>query len=151
MLTEAIILAAQAHEGQLDKGGHPYIFHPLRLMLQLESEKDRIIAILHDVIEDTDWTLDKLREEGFSEEIVSVIDSLSRREEENYEEYIGRLMRDPTACRIKLLDLRDNRDLTRIRVESADVRERVKKYQRAQKRIQEALAKDPEQESTPQY
>lgn len=151
MLTEAIILAARAHEGQLDKGGHPYIFHPLRLMLQLESEKDRIIAILHDVIEDTDWTLDKLREEGFSEEIVSVIDSLSRREEENYEEYIGRLLLDPTACRIKLLDLRDNLDLTRIRVESADVRERVKKYQRAQKRIQEALAKDPEQESTPQY
>ncbi len=149
MLTEAIILAAQAHEGQLDKGGHPYIFHPLRLMLQLESEKDQIIAILHDVIEDTDWTLDKLREKGFSEEIVSVIDCLSRREEEDYEEYIDRLMLDSTACRIKLLDLRDNLDLTRIRGDSADARERVKKYQRAQKRIQEALAKDPEQESTP--
>ena len=149
MLTEAIILAARAHEGQLDKGGHPYIFHPLRLMLQLESEKDQIIAILHDVIEDTDWTLDKLREKGFSEEIVSVIDCLSRREEEDYEEYIDRLMLDSTACRIKLLDLRDNLDLTRIRGDSADARERVKKYQRAQKRIQEALAKDPEQESTP--
>lgn len=138
MLTKAIRLAVQAHQGQLDKGGKPYIFHPLRIMLQLENEEDQIIAVLHDVVEDTDWTLIRLRSQGFSEEIISALDSLTRRGNEDYDDYISRLLLNPIACRIKLLDLRDNLDLARIKDETQDTWKRVEKYQKAQRRIQEA-------------
>lgn len=139
MLAKAIELATRAHDGQLDKGGSPYIFHPMRLMLQLSKEEDWIAAILHDVVEDTDWTLEKLADEGFSREVVSIIDSLTRREGESYENYIGRLVHDPAACRIKLLDLKDNQDLTRIREHTQETRDRLEKYQRAERRILNAM------------
>lgn len=140
MLTKAIILAARAHHGQLDKAGQPYLFHPLRIMLQLEDETDRIIAVLHDVIEDSDWTLDGLLGEGFSEDIVSVVDSLTRREGEDYEGYIERLLGDVRASRIKLLDLKDNLDLTRGWQDTDATRQRRAKYEKARQRIQEVLA-----------
>ncbi len=79
-LAKAIILAAQNHEGQTDKGGNPYVFfHPFRLMLRALTEEEQIVAVLHDTIEDTTLTLDDLRNEGFSEEIVAAVDSLSKR------------------------------------------------------------------------
>ncbi len=140
MLTKAIILAARAHHGQLDKAGQPYLFHPLRIMLQLEDETDRIIAVLHDVIEDSDWTLDGLLGEGFSEDIVSVVDSLTRREGEDYEGYIERLLGDARASRIKLLDLKDNLNLTRGWQDTDATRQRRAKYEKARQRIQEVLA-----------
>lgn len=78
MLNKAIIIAAQAHEGQLDKCGEPYILHPLRVMLKMHTEVERICAVLHDVVEDTNITLEDLRGEGFSEEIIGILDCLTK-------------------------------------------------------------------------
>ncbi|QYR22489.1 HD domain-containing protein [Paenibacillus sp. sptzw28] len=130
-LTKAIVLAAKHHEGQKDKGGNPYIFHPIRLMLKGITEDEQIVAILHDTIEDTDLTLDDLRSEGFSGEIVEAVDSLSRRKNETYEEFIYRIKKDPLARRVKVYDLQDNMNLSRIKKPSVKDKERLKKYSKA--------------------
>ena len=113
-LGRAITIAASAHQNQLDKNGAPYILHPIRVMLKMEGEEKMIAAVLHDVVEDSDWTLDRLRGEGFSERIINLVDLLSRRDAETYDEFIQRIRMDPTAVEIKLADLEDNMDLTRL-------------------------------------
>ncbi|NGZ75127.1 bifunctional (p)ppGpp synthetase/guanosine-3',5'-bis(diphosphate) 3'-pyrophosphohydrolase [Saccharibacillus alkalitolerans] len=130
-LSKAIALAARYHEGQTDKGGNPYVFHPIRLMLKALTEEEQIIAVLHDTIEDTDLTLDDLRREGFSDEIVEAIDRLSRRDDENYHEFILRIKENRLAARVKILDLQDNMDLTRIKKPSEKDQKRLAKYSRA--------------------
>lgn len=130
-LTKAIMLAAQYHEGQTDKGGNPYVFHPLRLMLKAYGETEQIVAVLHDTIEDTELTLPLLREAGFSETIVEAVDALSRRKKESYEDFILRIKDNPLARRVKVYDLQDNMDLTRIKKRTEKDKERLKKYSRA--------------------
>src|SRR4030095_5364261 len=90
-LGKAIAIAAQAHQDQYDKAGAPYILHPLRMMLRMSSETEMMAAILHDVVEDTDWTLDKLRQAGFSEEVVQAVECITHRDRETYDEFIGRV------------------------------------------------------------
>ena len=113
-LEKAIQIAVSAHQGQKDKAGAIYILHPLRLMLRMETEEERVAAVLHDVIEDTSWTLTDLRKEGFSENVIKTVDYLSRRQSETFEEYIDRLKNDPMARKIKIADLEDNMDLKRL-------------------------------------
>ena len=139
MLDKAILIAAKAHEGQVDKGGQPYILHPLRVMFSRRSEAERICAVLHDVVEDTDISLDYLRDQGFSEEVLSALDALTRRYGETYDEYIGRIVKNKTAGHVKMCDLFDNMDLSRIKNPSDADRERVKKYRKAADRISDAL------------
>ena len=139
MLNKAIEIAAKAHDGQLDKGGRAYILHPLRVMLNCESETARICAVLHDVIEDTPVTFGDLKDAGFSDEVLAVLDCLTKREGETYDEFIGRILPNETACRVKFADLTDNMDLTRIKNPSEKDKERVQKYERAVDRILEAL------------
>lgn len=130
-LERAIMIAVQAHEGQRDKAGVPYILHPFRLMVQMSSEVAMIAAVLHDVVEDTDWTLARLRTEGFSEEVVRAVDALTRREGESYEEFVRRVGENPVARRVKLADLEDNMDVRRLsRLDEKDL-ERLKKYHQA--------------------
>lgn len=109
-LERAILLAAQAHEGQLDKAGQPYILHPLRVMLQMSSLYEQMTAILHDVLEDTTTlTADVLKAEGCPEEVLEALDALTRRKGEKYlDEYIPRLQKNPIAKSVKLFDLLDN-------------------------------------------
>ena len=135
MLATAIEIATKAHAYELDKGNSPYIMHPLRVMLACVSQEDRICAVLHDVIEDTDLTFDDLRRAGFSDEVIGVIDALSKREEEMYDEYIARVLDNPAACRIKLADLCDNTNLNRIPKPSKKDIRRVEKYTGAAKKI----------------
>jgi (p)ppGpp synthase/HD superfamily hydrolase len=130
-LTKAIVLAAKNHEGQKDKAGNPYIFHPIRLMLKGITEDEQIVAVLHDTIEDTELTLDDLRNEGFSSEIVEAVDSLSRRKNETYEEFIYRIKKNPLARRVKVYDLQDNMNLSRIKKPTVKDRDRLKKYSKA--------------------
>ena len=139
MLNKAIEIAARAHAGQTDKAGEPYIFHPLRVMLSCNTELTRICAVLHDVIEDTEITLDALRSEGFSEEVIAVIDFLSRRENESYDNFIGRIMENETACYVKLADLADNMRLSRIPDPQDEDVARIKKYEKATERIRNRL------------
>src|SRR5690349_12469488 len=89
-LEEAIRIAVEAHRGQKDRAGAPYILHPLRMMLRVQTDAERMAAVLHDVVEDTDWTLDALREHGFPDEVVTAVDHLTRREGESYEEFVTR-------------------------------------------------------------
>jgi (p)ppGpp synthase/HD superfamily hydrolase len=114
-----------------DKAGAPYILHPLRMMLRMSSETEMIAAILHDVVEDTDWTLDKLRQAGFSEEVVQVVECLTHRDQETYDEFIARVRTNAIASTVKLADLEDNMDMRRLRTLTEKDAERLHKYHRA--------------------
>ena len=128
-LEKALQLAVAAHMGQQDKAGEPYILHPLRLMLRLQSEEARIVAVLHDLLEDTSITLEQLRREGFSERVLIALDHLTHRAEASYEAYIQRLQKNPLAVQIKCLDLEDNMDIRRLASPLGDRDcQRLKKY-----------------------
>jgi (p)ppGpp synthase/HD superfamily hydrolase len=131
ILEAAIALACRAHTGQVDKAGAPYILHPLRLMLKFADEDARMAAVLHDVVEDGGVTWDELRKLGVPEQVIAAVDGLTRRESESYEEFIERAARDPLARRVKIEDVRDNMDLTRIGTLGAKDMERVQRYHRA--------------------
>jgi len=130
-LEKAIIIAAQAHDGQTDKAGEPYILHPLRMMLRLSSIEDRITAVLHDVVEDSDISLEDLRAEGFSEKIIEAIHSVTKESGESYEDFINRAASNPIARRVKLVDLEDNSNLSRIKNPTDIDLKRIEKYRRA--------------------
>lgn len=130
-LERALLLATTAHMGQVDKAGQPYILHPLRLMMRLETEEERTVAILHDTVEDTPLTLAQLRQEGFSEAVLVALDHLTHRPEQSYEAYMERLRRNVLAVRIKRLDLEDNMDIRRLDEPLTDRDcQRLKKYRR---------------------
>lgn len=135
MLCKAIEIANRAHMGQVDKAGEPYILHPLRVMLTQDNELERICAVLHDVIEDSEVTIDELRREGFSKEILEVLNCITKRDGESYEDFIDRIIVNETACKIKLADLRDNMDLARIKNPTKKDKARTKKYRHAADKI----------------
>jgi (p)ppGpp synthase/HD superfamily hydrolase len=104
----------QAHAGQVDKAGEAYILHPMRVMQQMSSDEERIVAVLHDVVEDSSWTLADLQNEGFSEEVLDALDKLTKREGEEYMAFVKRAKDNPIARAVKIADTRDNMDLSRI-------------------------------------
>ncbi len=118
-LETAIRIAVAAHAGQTDKGGAPYITHPLRLMAAVDEEEAKIVALLHDVVEDTAVGLDDLSREGFSEDILNAVDILTHRRNEPYADYVVGCKSNPLARQVKLADLADNSRLDRciLRVE----------------------------------
>lgn len=130
-LERAIAIAAAAHAGQLDKGGAPYILHPLKVMLRMTTLEERIVALLHDVVEDCAISLDDLRKEGFSEEVLTAIASVTKLPGESYEDFVERAAQNPIGRVVKLADLEENSDLSRIASPSWDDLERVEKYRRA--------------------
>ncbi|OPK11438.1 HD domain-containing protein [Pseudomonas sp. VI4.1] len=130
-LERAIAIAANAHEGQVDKGGSPYILHPLKVMLRVGTLEERIVAVLHDVVEDCDVSLDDLRKEGFSETVLEAIASVTKVPGEPYEAFIERAALNPIGRVVKLADLEENSDLSRIELPSWDDLERIEKYRRA--------------------
>jgi (p)ppGpp synthase/HD superfamily hydrolase len=132
-LERAIAIAAAAHEGQVDKAGAPYILHPLRMMLAVTTPEARMAAVLHDVVEDGDVTLEQLRAEAFPAAVVEAVDALTKREheEDDYEAFIRRAALNPIAREVKLADLRDNADLSRIADPTEKDRARIEKYLRA--------------------
>jgi hypothetical protein len=112
-LENAIRVAVLAHTGQTDNGGAPYITHPLRLMAAVESEHAKIVAVLHDVVEDTSVTIEDLRQQGFDEEILSGVECVTHRRGEPYADYVVRCKNQPLARLVKLADLVDNSRLDR--------------------------------------
>lgn len=139
MLEKAMILAAKGHMGQLDKGGHPYILHPIRVMLQCKTIEEKTVAMLHDLLEDTEYTEDDLREEGFPEEVVAAVVCLTKTEGEEYTDYVERICKDKLAARVKLADLMDNMDLNRLPGLTPKDFQRLEKYLRAKIRVEQAL------------
>ena len=135
-LEKAIEIATEAHQGQFDKAGRDYIGHPLRVMEMGKSEEEKIVGVLHDVIEDTDWTFEKLAEEGFSDEVIAALRCVTKiSENENYDDFIDRVKKKPLAVAVKINDLTDNMDIRRLPYLSDKDVKRLKKYLKAYKRL----------------
>ena len=130
-LERAIVIAATAHAGQVDKGGAPYILHPLKVMLRMSTLEQRVVAVLHDVVEDCGISLDDLRKEGFSEDVLTAIESVTKVPGESYEDFVDRAAQNPIGRVVKLADLEENSDLSRIASPSWEDLERIEKYRRA--------------------
>ena len=138
-LERAIAVAARAHEGQYDKGGSSYILHPLRVMMRVSTQEERIVAVLHDVLEDASITLADLARQGFPLKILAALLALSRRRDESYVDFVVRVGSDPLARVVKLADLADNSDLSRIPYPGPADMARLARYSEASAYLQ-ALA-----------
>ena len=139
-LEDAIAFAVETYRGHVpDKGGEPYLLHPLSVMLAVDTEEERRVAVLHDVVEDCGVSLSDLRAMGYPEIEVRALDALTRRKpSESYEAFIDRLLPDPLARKVKLADLAHNMDLRRLRyVGDADL-ERLDRYVRAWRKLRAA-------------
>ena len=121
-------IAMRAHRGQVDKAGFPYIMHPLRLVLKVDSLPEMIAAVLHDTVEDSAVTFELLEQEGFSAEVVEAVRCLTRRDDESYEEFILRAKDNPIARNVKRADLEDNMNLSRLETISQEDLDRLRKY-----------------------
>lgn len=135
-LVRAIEIATEAHKGQYDKAGNDYIGHPLRVMEMGKTENEKIVGVLHDVVEDTDWTFEALAAEGFSEEVIAALRCVTKlSENENYDDFIERVKKNTLAVAVKINDLSDNMDIRRLPYLSDKDVKRLKKYLKAYKRL----------------
>lgn len=128
MLNKALELAKAAHAGQLDKGGEPYISHPIAVAAMVETEEEKTVALLHDVVEDTPVTLEELRRQGFPELVMEAVDILTKRPGSDYRDYIQRVKQNPLALTVKIADMTHNMDLSRIKNPQAKDFARIQKY-----------------------
>ena len=131
MTKKAMRIAFNAHKEQTDKAGLPYIFHPFHLAEQMDTEEEIIVALLHDVVEDTDNTLDNLQSEGFSSCIIDALSLMTHDNGVEYMDYVEKIKFNPLAAKVKLADLRHNSDTTRLDVVDDKVLQRVEKYKKA--------------------
>lgn len=139
-IERAIEIAARHHAGDTDKAGSPYLYHPLRLMFAVNSLSEKMAAVLHDVVEDTPVTLEELRQEGFPEEVVEAVDALTKRPGESRLEAAARAAANPVARVVKLADVTDNMDLSRISDPTDKDFERLKEYVKVKKLLLKACA-----------
>ncbi len=128
LIEKALLIALEAHKGQKDKAGAPYIFHPIRVALRCSTVEEKIVALLHDVVEDTSVTPEDLLSEGFSPEIVDAVLSVTKREGENYADFVARAKGNPIGRQVKLHDIQDNMDITRLPQLTRDDLPRLNKY-----------------------
>ena len=128
-IEKAIEIAAREHAGDTDKAGAPYVFHPLRLMFAVKSPLEKMAAVLHDVVEDTRVTLNDLENEGFPAEVITAIDALTKRKGESRIEAAKRAVANPIARVVKLADVTDNMDISRISNLSEKDFARLKEYE----------------------
>ena len=138
-LEDAIALAATVHKGQKDKGGAPYIMHPLRMMMRMSTPEAQIAAVLHDVVEDSSvhdkWTIERLRNAGYSETVLTAVDCLTERDGEDYVDFVTRASANPIARQVKIADIEDNMDLKRISELRPKDLERLAKYHKSRQRL----------------
>ena len=135
-LERAIEIATQAHEGQVDKAGNAYIGHPLRVMAMGKTEQEKIAGVLHDIVEDTPWTFEMLEAEGFAPEIIAALKCVTKiSENEDYDDFIERVKKNPLAVAVKINDLTDNMDIRRLPYLSDKDVKRLKKYLKAYKKL----------------
>lgn len=128
--SRALAIATRAHEGQVDKAGAVYLLHPIRVSQRCQKEAEKIVALLHDVVEDSAVTADDLRNE-FPDFIVEAVLALTRQAGETYENFIVRCSQNAVACQVKMHDLEDNMDITRLPALTNTDLERLNKYIRA--------------------
>ena len=131
MLEKAIQIALEAHKEQTDKAGAPYLLHLIRVMNAGQTENEKICGILHDLVEDTPWTFEALRREGFSEEVIRALVCVTKQPNEPYTHFIERIKKNSLATKVKLNDLRDNMDITRLTFITEEDTQRLNKYLKA--------------------
>lgn len=132
MLNKMLVLATTRHAGQFDRGGNPYILHPLKVMYYLKSNDEELqcIALAHDLVEDTDTTYDELRSMGFTNRVIDGIAALTKLPGESYDQYKERVKANPDAIKVKMADLRHNTDIRRLKGVTEKDLARVEKYHR---------------------
>lgn len=139
ILDKAIEMAAEAHKGQTDRAGKAYIGHVTRVMQAGVTPEERMAGILHDIVEDTHWTFEDLLREGIPADVVDAVRCLTRNEGESYGQFIERVKTNPTAIAVKLNDLRDNMDVTRLPAITDEDVARLRKYHRAYSELSKCL------------
>lgn len=132
LLNKMLVLATTRHAGQFDRGGNPYILHPLKVMYYVKTDDEELqcIALAHDLVEDTDTTYDELREMGFTERVIQGIAALTKVPGESYDDYKVRVKENPDAIKVKMADLRHNTDIRRLKGVTEKDLARVEKYHR---------------------
>ena len=128
---KALKLCFEAHKNQVDKSGLPYVFHPFHVAEQMTDEATTIVALLHDVVEDTDYTLEDLAAEGFGEDILEAVALMTHEDDVPYLDYVAKLKDNPIARAVKLADLAHNSDLSRIGEVDDETKQRLEKYKKA--------------------
>ena len=128
---QALKLCFESHKEQTDKSGMPYVFHPFYLAEQMTDEETTVVALLHDVVEDTDITFEDLEKQGFSDEIVNVLKLLTHDKNTPYMDYVAEIKKNKIATKVKLADLRHNSDLSRLSVVDEKALKRKEKYEKA--------------------
>ena len=135
MTKKALKLSFEAHKDQIDKSGMPYVYHPFHLAEQMKDENTTIVALLHDVVEDTDITIDDIRKMGFNEEVCEALKLMTHDDNVPYIEYVKKLKSNPIAKTVKIADLKHNSDLTRLDTVDEKALKRVEKYKRAMEEL----------------
>lgn len=140
-LSKAILVAAIFHDGQYDKSGEPYLTHCLKVLhyLKADDEELQCIAVLHDIVEDTVIELSHLSDYGFSERITNGVFALTKQKDENYDDYIDRVMQNPDAVKVKMCDLRYNMDIRRLKSVTDKDMKRIEKYAKAYQKLKEVI------------
>ena len=128
---KALKLCYEAHKDQVDKTGVPYVFHPFHVAEQMKDEATTVVALLHDVVEDTDYTLDDIAAEGFGQDIVDAVALMTHEDDVPYLDYVAKLKSNPIARAVKLADLAHNSDLSRLGEIDLETRKRMVKYEKA--------------------
>ena len=128
---KALQLSFEAHKDQVDKSGMPYVYHPFHLAEQMDTEETVIVALLHDVVEDTEYTLQDIADMGFPQAVVEAIALMTHDESVPYMDYVARIKQNPIAAAVKLADLRHNSDTSRLDVVDDKATERIQKYKKA--------------------
>ena len=129
---KAMKMCFEAHKEQKDKSGLPYVFHPFHLAEQMDDEESTVVALLHDVVEDTGYTLDDLAEMGFGDTVIAALELLTHDDDSPYLDYVRRIKTNPLARKVKLADLAHNSDLDRLNHDPTEEdRERVEKYRKS--------------------
>ena len=142
-LKRAIEIAFEAHKDQKDKNGEPYFGHVLRVMNMGKTENEKICGVLHDLVEDTEWTFEDLRREGFSDTIVDALTCVTKTfDDEDYEEFTDRIAKNRLAVIVKINDLSDNMDVRRFDVIREKDIQRLNKYLRAYRRLTQNLSEN---------
>ena len=136
IIEKSLEIALKSHIGQSDKAGKPYILHPLRLMMKMTTDEEKSAAVLHDVIEDSECTAEDLLKQGIPATVVDAVSSLTKKEGEDYEAFVERVLNKPLAARIKKADIEDNLNVLRLDGLSSKDLQRVAKYHKAWKRLE---------------
>ena len=138
ILDRAKAIATSVHEGQVDKAGKPYIEHPMRVMNMGKTVEEKIAGVLHDVVEDSDWTFEMLEKEGIPKDVMDALRCVTKlSEDEDYDHFIERVKTNPLAVKVKLNDLKDNMDITRLGEVTEKDLARLNKYIRAYRQLTE--------------